>query len=100
LHVSYHAIRYACDEAYAEKHREKNRNYAARNYKARVRPYAGKAPGLSVSKVIVQSREAVRVPQSVLFERDRAMLAPRSLTAQAFGDPMPGRSALDKRGTP
>jgi hypothetical protein len=37
-------------------------------------------------------------PQSVLHEREQALLAPRSLTAALLGDPPAGRSALDKRG--
>lgn len=37
------------------------------------------------------------VPESVEADRDeRAMLEPRSLTALICGDPLPGRSALDK----
>jgi hypothetical protein len=38
------------------------------------------------------------VPVSVLQERDqRNALMPRSITAFIFGDPIPGRSALDQR---
>lgn len=37
--------------------------------------------------------------RAALAERDRkATLAPRSLTAAFFGDPLPGCSALDRRG--
>ena len=36
-------------------------------------------------------------PEQVLAERDAAMGAPQSLTAILFGDPPPGRSALDRR---
>jgi len=35
-------------------------------------------------------------PDSVTEELIRAASAPRSLTAAVFGDPLPGRSALDK----
>lgn len=37
-------------------------------------------------------------PPVVLDEMKRAFTARRSLTAQIFGDPLPGCSALDKRG--
>ena len=36
-------------------------------------------------------------PEDVLAERDRALARERSLTAIVFGDPLPGRSALDWR---
>ena len=39
-----------------------------------------------------------RPPEEVIAERDHAIAAPRSLSAIAFGDPLPGRSALDRRG--
>jgi len=39
-----------------------------------------------------------RPPEEVIAERDYAIAAPRSLSAIAFGDPLPGRSALDRRG--
>ena len=39
-----------------------------------------------------------RPPEDVIAERDHAIAAPRSLSAIAFGDPLPGRSALDRRG--
>ena len=42
-------------------------------------------------KTIISSEKA-------LIERDRrAKLSPRNLTAEFFGDPLPGYSALDKR---
>ena len=37
-------------------------------------------------------------PDHVIAERDAAIAAPRELSAVAFGDPLPGRSALDRRG--
>lgn len=36
-------------------------------------------------------------PADVLAERARALSQPRTITAAVFGDPPPGRSALDKR---
>ncbi len=36
-------------------------------------------------------------PDHVIAERDRVMAAPREMSAIAFGDPLPGRSALDRR---
>ncbi len=40
----------------------------------------------------------VEIPSRVAAERDRAMeLGPQSITAAMMGDPLPGRSALDRR---
>lgn len=39
----------------------------------------------------------IEVPLRCLEDRDRRMNAERSLTAEFFGDPAPGQSALDKR---
>ncbi len=39
-------------------------------------------------------------PDSVIEERDRAIAAPRNLNAILAGDPLPGRSALDRRSRP
>ncbi len=39
----------------------------------------------------------VLVPLSRLQERDRRMNADRTITAELFGDPRPGQSALDRR---
>lgn len=36
-------------------------------------------------------------PDHVIEERDRALAGTRDLSAIAFGDPLPGRSALDRR---
>jgi hypothetical protein len=87
LRVGYHQLRSAMDPEYKAKRQ------------AGKKPSVSKAidhsaPGLSAAKV---EPPASRVPQSVLFERERAMLAPRSLTATLLGDPPAGRSALDKR---
>lgn len=46
-------------------------------------------------------RDKILIPREVLFDRDRRMaMAPRNLTAALLGDPLPGRSALDRRGGP
>lgn len=46
------------------------------------------------------TEQPVSVPADVLAERaQRALLEPRNLTAAILGDPLPGRSALDKRRT-
>lgn len=42
--------------------------------------------------------DLVVVPAYVIAERDAAINKPRTLTAIAFGDPLPGRRAIDKRG--
>lgn len=39
----------------------------------------------------------VEIPSSVLIDRERRSLAPRTITALLFGDPPPGYSALDRR---
>jgi hypothetical protein len=39
----------------------------------------------------------IDIPPEVQHERDRALAAPRDLTAILLGDPLPGRSALDRR---
>lgn len=53
------------------------------------------------AKLRMERGEPVRkngvVPNSVLLERDRAKARPITLTAEIFGDPLPGRSALDKK---
>lgn len=42
-------------------------------------------------------RHAPPAPEA-LAERDRALAAgPQSVTARVFGDPLPGRSALDRK---
>jgi len=46
------------------------------------------------------SKPALRIPADVLAERDRAFSAARDLTAEIFGDPRPGRSALDRARVP
>ncbi len=46
------------------------------------------------------ARRAFRAKQQLresLNERDALFAIPRTLTASVFGDPLPGRSALDKR---
>lgn len=44
------------------------------------------------------TRDPRDIPPSVIDDRDRrADLAPRDLTAAFFGDPLPGRSALERR---
>ena len=39
----------------------------------------------------------ISIPAVVAAERDMAMSLPQTLTASIMGDPMPGRSALDRR---
>lgn len=39
----------------------------------------------------------IYVPPSRMEERDRRMAAERDITAELFGDPRPGQSALDKK---
>ena len=44
------------------------------------------------------SRASARPSDEQIADRDRRAVAERSLTAEVFGDPEPGRSALDQRG--
>jgi hypothetical protein len=57
--------------------------------------YTAKGPGGGRDVVYVPP-VAKNVPACVLEERERALSAPMSLSAQLCGDPPPGRSALDK----
>ena len=41
---------------------------------------------------------AIDVPVAVLEDRDRAQSAQPTISQALFGDPLPGRSALDRRG--
>ncbi len=60
------------------------------------------------NKVIAEMRAAgvmppaysKQPPDHVIAERDAAVAAPREMSAIAFGDPLPGRSALDRRTRP
>lgn len=60
---------------------ERHRNLVARRGKGHYARHS------SVSEPSAQAWE----------DRDRRFCAPRSLTAEFFGDPRPGQSALDKR---
>lgn len=47
---------------------------------------------------IMQTHEFIAPPPAeVIAEREAACQAPQSITAIVFGDPPPGRSALDRR---
>ena len=51
------------------------------------------------ARVVPQQAPVVNIPDSVLAERAaRLALSPRDLTAAIAGDPLPGRSALERRG--
>ena len=45
---------------------------------------------------IERGHSSVIVPPEALEERDRVLNAPRTLVAELMGDPLPGRSALDR----
>lgn len=79
--VTIYSVRAALEPGFIDKKREYSQAYKRQRYPA--------------SSLVVES---VSAPQFVLFEREQAMLAPRSLTAVLCGDPPAGRSALDKRG--
>jgi hypothetical protein len=51
-----------------------------------------------LARMIVHDAPVVVAPDHVLAERDRTLArAPRDLTAAIAGDPLPGRSALDRK---
>jgi len=58
------------------------------------------ARGEYKSVVHTEKSSFSKATPSQLAERDARLLAPRTLTAIAMGDPAPGFSALDKRGAP
>lgn len=49
------------------------------------------------STVSVHEYIAPPPPFHVIAERERALMAPRDLTGLLMGDPLPGRSALDRK---
>jgi hypothetical protein len=50
-----------------------------------------------LARMVIHDVQTVAVPDHVLAERDRTLAqAPRDLIAAVVGDPLPGRSALDR----
>lgn len=100
--IGEYRLRCELDNGFREKMAEKARDRRIANrpiIKPRRRAAEPKraeyqAPGFTASQMYEPSPV---VPRDVLFERKRALKAPRSLTALCCGDPAPGRSALDKR---
>lgn len=83
-------IKIRIDEGYKARRRQKNRDAAA------IRRAGLRSPH---RKAIVFSCPGPRIiPISIIAERDRAMSYEiRDITAALMGDPLPGRSALDKK---
>lgn len=49
-------------------------------------------------RIKIVATSGPRIPISIIAERDRAMsYETRDITAALMGDPLPGRSALDKK---
>lgn len=103
--LSSHVLRCEIEPGHRESEQAKSKARRERQAKDRAPkpPRADCAPIVKpkaprASRATGHSAASVMVPQDVLFERDRAILAPRSLTATLLGDPPAGRSALDKRG--
>jgi IS30 family transposase len=49
-------------------------------------------------RTVVESDFRIEIPEEVLVDRERRRdLQPRDLTAALCGDPLPGRSALERR---
>lgn len=84
--VSYNAVRRKLDDDFriqaneSAKRCQENRRYEG---------------STGVSADVDRTRR--QVPPDVLLERERATRADVSLTAAILGDPLPGRSALDKK---
>lgn len=79
------------DPKHAQSRRKKQREAARRRRRQAAKPVL--APILHPDV-----REYVVVPHDVLFERDRARAQNQSLGSYLMGDPLPGRSALDRMG--
>lgn len=62
---------------------------------AKKRQRDGKCRIVNLGLQLEQGR--IEIPEFVLDERDRVMLAPMDPLAEMLGDPRPGRSALDKK---
>lgn len=78
---SEHPLRKRMDPDYAKRHYQYKLNSGKAN--------DGVVGGAGAVKRVVPSPE-------MLAERDRIFALPQSLTASICGDPLPGRSALDK----
>jgi response regulator RpfG family c-di-GMP phosphodiesterase len=51
-----------------------------------------------LARIVIHDVKAVAIPDHVLAERDQRLARqPRDLTAAIVGDPLPGRSALDRK---
>ena len=73
------------------------RNEAARKTMRERRPWSSTEPSTARREAGITSYGNVHIPPDVLAERDIALSQQTDLTAQAFGDPPPSRSALGKR---
>lgn len=97
--LSVHTLRCELEPGYRETRLAKERARPKPAPKPRQeRVKVVKAPLEPILTASQLSPPAPKPPQSVLFEREQSLLAPRSLTAALCGDPPAGRSALDKRG--
>lgn len=105
LGISAYAARGAVDPAYKQRRaeivwqaRERARERAKRPAQEREREQRKSIlPRRSlIPQDEIESRSTI--PADVMADRERRMtLAPRSLSAAQFGDPLPGYSALDRR---
>jgi hypothetical protein len=76
------------DTEHAEKRRRSRRETARKARKAQSKLPAVMHPEVRGANVVV--------PQDVLFEKHRAYARPQTISAFLLGDPLPGRSALDR----
>lgn len=105
LNVGPDTVRGALDPAHRVKvktgrvHSEQIRRALRTQKTRRVRVKANLSvdPGQLTPSVFLSAQ--ISIPDGVLIDRDRrAQLEHESLTAALLGDPLPGRSALDRRG--
>ena len=83
--VSAEKLRLALDPEYREKRQR---------YEREIRPLL---PNRKRRRVHVNKFVVREIPNRVLVERDHALSQSVSITASMMGDPLPGRSALDKK---
>ena len=98
--VPLHALRCHLDPDYRRKRAiaTRNRKSARANQMVWKQKYREKPEEKIGRKAIGYQMRVMSVPQDILWERDRRMSLPhRDLTAELFGDPKPGYSALDKK---
>ena len=89
---SEYVVRAALDPAWAETRRRQARDGRARRNGTLIR-----RPREVISQPSMHMVKAISVPLSAVAERDRVFSLMPTIHQRLLGDPLPGRSALDKR---